>query len=190
MKRRTCLEEGAGTAVETPLGTVALFYSEKGITRIELPQEGKTYRHDRSEEGKAKRYVALERRAAGLLRQYFAGARITFDLPLDLRQATDFQRAVWNAAAKIPYGETRSYAWIAKRIGRPKAARAVGQALGANPVPVIIPCHRVITSVGRLGGFTGGLRMKKRLLAMEAGGKRAPKGVNRQSEGMAKECGR
>ena len=74
-----------------------------------------------------------------LLQQYFSGRRVSFDLPLDLRYYTPFQRAVWKAAATIPYGETRSYAWIAKKIGKPKAARAVGQALGANPVPILIP---------------------------------------------------
>ena len=73
------------------------------------------------------------------MRQYFSGRLVSFDLPLDLSYYTPFQRAVWKAAASIPYGETRSYAWIAKRIGRPKAARAVGQAMGANPVPILIP---------------------------------------------------
>ncbi len=191
MKQRAFIQEDAGTTVETQFGRVELFCSGNGITRIELPQARMECRCDRSGRGtNAQYHPALERRAVQLLREYFAGKRVSFDLPLDLRPATAFQRAVWKAAATIPYGETRSYAWIAKRIGRPKAARAVGQALGANPVPVIIPCHRVITSAGALGGFTGGLPMKKRLLAMEAGEKRAPKRVNRKCEGMAKECGR
>ncbi len=73
------------------------------------------------------------------LRGYFAGKRVSFDLPIDLRYYTPFQRAVWTAVAEIPYGETRSYAWIAKRINRPRSARAVGQAVGANPIPIIIP---------------------------------------------------
>jgi O6-methylguanine-DNA--protein-cysteine methyltransferase len=73
------------------------------------------------------------------LRRYFAGKRVSFDLPLDLRYYTPFQRAVWTAVAEISYGETRSYAWIAKRINRPRSARAVGQAMGANPIPIIIP---------------------------------------------------
>jgi O-6-methylguanine DNA methyltransferase len=74
-----------------------------------------------------------------LLSAYFSGEAVLFDLPLDLRYYTAFQQAVWNAAAGVPYGETRSYSWIARRIGRPRAARAAGQALGANPVPVLIP---------------------------------------------------
>ena len=78
-------------------------------------------------------------RAAKQLKSYFSGKRVLFDLPLDLRYYTRFQQAVWKAAADIPYGETRSYAWIAKRIRNPRASRAVGQALGANPMPVILP---------------------------------------------------
>jgi len=84
-----------------------------------------------------------------------------------MRYYTTFQQAVWRAAMAIPYGETRSYSWIAKRIKNPKAGRAVGQALGVNPIPIIIPCHRVIDATGGLGGFSGGLGMKKRLLALE-----------------------
>jgi methylated-DNA-[protein]-cysteine S-methyltransferase len=75
---------------------------------------------------------------------------------------------VWEITRLIPYGETRSYAWVAEQIGQPRAVRAVGQALGKNPLPIIIPCHRVITSNGKLGGFGGGLEMKKRLLSLEA----------------------
>jgi methylated-DNA-[protein]-cysteine S-methyltransferase len=167
MKRRTCSNKNAGTTVATPLGTVGVSFSGKGITEIELPQAGKGRRGGQVA---AICGPSVERKAAKLLRKYFSGKRVTFDVPLDLQQATAFQRAVWKAAAAIPYGETRSYAWIARRIGRPKAARAVGQALGANPVPVIIPCHRVISSSGALGGFSGGLGMKERLLRLERRG--------------------
>lgn len=83
-------------------------------------------------------------------------------------RGTDFQKKVWRAIQKIPYGQTRSYAWIARQIGKPKAMRAVGQACGANPLPLIIPCHRVVASNGKIGGFTGGLFWKKRLLALES----------------------
>jgi O-6-methylguanine DNA methyltransferase len=86
---------------------------------------------------------------------------------MDLSSGTDFQRRVWRALQKIPRGQTRSYGWVARKIGRPKAARAVGTACGANPVPIIIPCHRVIASDGSLGGFGGGLPLKRRLLALE-----------------------
>ncbi len=107
------------------------------------------------------------RKAGTNLRKYFSGKRVLFDLPLDIRYYTRFQRAVWRATAGIPYGETRSYAWVAERIGNPRAVRAVGRALGANPVPVIIPCHRVIGSSGKLCGFAGGLELKQKLLALE-----------------------
>jgi len=106
-------------------------------------------------------------KALKLLKRYYSGARVSFDLPLDMRYYTIFQQAVWNTTAEISYGETRSYAWIAKRIKNPKAARAVGQAMGANPIPIIVPCHRVISSAGKLGGFSAGVGMKKKLLELE-----------------------
>lgn len=83
---------------------------------------------------------------------------------------TPFQKKVWRAIQKIPYGETRSYLWIAKKIGKPKAMRAVGQACGANPLPLLIPCHRVVASHQKIGGFTGGLLLKRRLLQLEKQG--------------------
>jgi methylated-DNA-[protein]-cysteine S-methyltransferase len=101
------------------------------------------------------------------LQQYFKGERVPFDEPLDLRQATAFQRRVWTAVRDIPYGETRSYGQIARQAGSPAAARAVGQAMAANPVPIVVPCHRVIGSAGDLRGFGGGLDLKRRLLEME-----------------------
>ena len=99
---------------------------------------------------------------------YFRGGRVTFPDVLDLSRATPFQRDVWEATRRIPYGETKSYAWVAAQIGKPAAVRAVGQALGRNPLPLIIPCHRVLASDGNLGGFTGGLDMKRRLLGLES----------------------
>ncbi|GAH65608.1 unnamed protein product, partial [marine sediment metagenome] len=86
---------------------------------------------------------------------------------LDLSGATDFQRKVWETTRLIPYGETRSYAWVAEQIKQPRALRAVGQALGRNPLPIIVPCHRVVASNGKPGGFTGGIEVKKRLLHLE-----------------------
>lgn len=105
---------------------------------------------------------------AARLRAYFDGQRASFDDELDLSGATRFEKDVWTAIRLIPPGETRSYGWVARQIGRPQAARAVGQALGRNPLPVIIPCHRVVTSDGKLGGFGGGLEMKRFLLCLEA----------------------
>lgn len=101
------------------------------------------------------------------LTEYFAGTRKEFDLQLAPR-GTEFQLAVWQALAEIPFGETRSYAEIAERIGRPKAVRAVGSANGNNPIAIVVPCHRVIGSNGSLTGFGGGLPAKKFLLGLEA----------------------
>jgi len=103
------------------------------------------------------------------LKSYLDGNQVYWDLPLDLRGATDFELKVWHAAQKIPYGQTRTYGWIAESIGRPLASRAVGGALGRNPIPIIIPCHRVLASDGGLGGFSAGLEWKQRLLRLEAG---------------------
>ncbi len=103
----------------------------------------------------------------GRLRIYFGGHKVTFPDELDLSQATPFQREVWEVTALIPYGETRSYTWVAGQMGKPGAMRAVGQALGRNPLPVIIPCHRVLTNDGKLGGFSGGVEVKRYLLSLE-----------------------
>ena len=108
------------------------------------------------------------------LQQYFDGQRVLFDEPLDLRGATAFQRRVWSAVRDIPYGETRSYGQIARQVGSPGAARAVGRAMATNPVPIVVPCHRVIGSDGNLRGFGGGLDLKGRLLEMERALKENP----------------
>ena len=102
------------------------------------------------------------------LKVYFSGHRTTFSDELDLSRATNFQREVWEITRRIPYGETRSYTWVAEQIKKPRAVRAVGQALSKNPLPIIVPCHRVVTSDGKLGGFSGGVEMKRCLLSLEA----------------------
>jgi methylated-DNA-[protein]-cysteine S-methyltransferase len=98
---------------------------------------------------------------------YFRGERREFDLPLDLFLGTAFQQQVWQALRRIPYGETRSYRWLAEQTGRPNAFRAVGQANGRNPMPLVVPCHRVICADGSIGGFSAGLDIKRKLLALE-----------------------
>jgi methylated-DNA-[protein]-cysteine S-methyltransferase len=105
--------------------------------------------------------------ATDQLRAYFAGELQTFALPL-APHGTDFQQSVWRALQQIPYGETTTYSTIADRIGRPAAIRAVGAANGANPIPIVIPCHRVIGSNGSMTGFGGGIDVKRQLLALEA----------------------
>ena len=108
------------------------------------------------------------REAARQLEAYFARRRTTFELPLDPR-GTRFQQRVWGALETIPYGETVSYGELAKRIGQPTASRAVGAANGANPIPIIIPCHRAVGADGSMTGFGGGIALKRKLLALEAG---------------------
>jgi methylated-DNA-[protein]-cysteine S-methyltransferase len=136
------------TVFRTPLGWVGVAATEKGISMVVLPKKEKkavdqalrgSESGGRSSERNTFGPAAVLGRAVKLLEQYVSGESVSFDLPLDMRYYTDFQRAVWKATAEIPYGETRSYAWIAQRIRNPKAVRAVGRALGANPVPIIIP---------------------------------------------------
>ncbi len=139
--------------------------TERGIRRASLACDESEFER---ELGDARR-DASDRILAGAveqLRAYFRGDLRAFSLPLDL-QGTDFQRRVWHALLEIPYGETRTYADIARQIRAPKAVRAVGAANGRNPVPVIVPCHRVIQTGGGLGGYTGGLHYKRMLLAIE-----------------------
>jgi O-6-methylguanine DNA methyltransferase len=109
----------------------------------------------------------LAERARRELADYFGGLRSYFTVPVDLSPLAPFQRAVLHAAREIPFGDVRSYSWIAETIGSPKAVRAVGTALGRNPVPIVVPCHRVLRSDGALGGYAFGLDMKRRFLELE-----------------------
>jgi len=105
--------------------------------------------------------------AVAQLREYFERKRRSFDLPLDLEAVTDFQREVYAELVRVPHGRVITYGELAEAVGRAELARAVGQAVGANPVPILIPCHRVVAAEGRLGGFTGGLAVKAALLRTE-----------------------
>ena len=146
--------------VSSPLGVLRIFATEMGICSL-LFDDGAPGRIGDSTE----RADHHERVAGQQLREYFAGTRRTFDVPLDLT-GTDFQRAAWAALCTIPFGETRTYAEEARIIGRPKAVRAAGSANGRNPVPIIVPCHRVVASNG-LGGFSSGIDRKVTLLEHE-----------------------
>ena len=138
---------------------VRLVAGPKGLVEI-------NFRESMSEKGERNDLNPDILEAARQLRAYFAGTLRDFDLPLDLR-GTPFQLKVWHALETIPYGETRSYLQIATGIGAEKAVRAVGAANGANPIPIVVPCHRVIGSGGKLVGYGGGLPLKKRLLTLE-----------------------
>jgi len=129
---------------------------EEAVSRLEKAYPGDTLVED----------LATNRDALNQLQEYFQGRRRVFTLPLELR-GTEFQRSVWEAVAGVPYGETRSYGYIARKLGKPKAYRAVGAANGANPIPIVIPCHRIIGSDGSMTGFGGGIPIKEKLLVLE-----------------------
>ena len=149
--------------LETPIGELLLAGDDDALALVSFP-EG-SMRRDPEPDWiyKEKPFAEVRRQ----LTEYFDGERKDFDLPLRLN-GTEFQMSVLDALQKIPYGETTSYADIAERIGRPKAVRAVGAANGRNPIPIIVPCHRVIGSHGDLTGFGGGLDTKEALLRLEA----------------------
>jgi methylated-DNA-[protein]-cysteine S-methyltransferase len=150
--------------LESPIGTLLIAGDDQAIHRIEFPKNGKAGRPEKGWQESARGTVA---EAIRQLREYFAGRRNEFDLPL-APHGTEFQRAVWDRLQEIPYGETISYGELARRVGNPKASRAVGAANGSNPIPIVIPCHRVIGWNGKLTGFGGGLPTKEALLALEA----------------------
>jgi methylated-DNA-[protein]-cysteine S-methyltransferase len=145
--------------VESPVGRLVLESDGEALIGIWLPSEGRAVR------GGAHDAPPVLKDTATQLEEYFAGERTAFDVAMD-PAGTTFQKEVWAELSKIPYGETISYGELARRVGRPKGPRAVGQANGKNPIPIIVPCHRVLATNG-LGGYAGGLRMKCALLAVE-----------------------
>lgn len=147
------------TAVyHSPFGDMELIYEEDAVTALRMAKEGK--------KGEAPEGLALK--VFRELDEYFQGKRKTFDIPLRTH-GTPFQEKVWAALRAIPYGEVRSYKEVAEAIGHPKAYRAVGMANNANPIFIIVPCHRVIGADGSLTGYGGGLPMKRALLSLEKG---------------------
>lgn len=149
--------------LETPIGELLLAGEDNALSMIGFPK-GKMRRDPEPDWIYNEKPLENARRQ---LEEYFAGSRKDFDLPVILN-GTEFQVAVLKALQQIPYGETVSYGEIAKRIGRPRAVRAVGAANGRNPIPIVVPCHRVIGSSGDLTGFGGGLDTKEALLRLEA----------------------
>jgi O-6-methylguanine DNA methyltransferase len=163
------------TRMNSAIGPLFLAASARGLVALEfdarLPGQ-QSIRPNPRDLREEKKGFAFEESSRELqpyvaeLEEYFAGKRREFNFPLDLR-GTDFQRACWHALLAIPYGETRSYADIARAIGKPKAFRAVGMANNRNPIAIVVPCHRVIASDGTLCGYGGGLDVKRKLLELE-----------------------
>jgi methylated-DNA-[protein]-cysteine S-methyltransferase len=142
----------------SPIGSLRIVTSERAVVRIQFThgQTGETTAHA----------DATTHQCIAELEQYFDGRRRDFTVPLDL-QGTTFQLACWNALLRIPYGQIRTYAQQATVVGSPRGFRAVGAANGSNPIPIIVPCHRVLATGGKLGGYGGGLDLKERLLRLE-----------------------
>jgi methylated-DNA-[protein]-cysteine S-methyltransferase len=158
------------TRLESQIGTVWIASTQYGVCKISLgaDQSGaflswllRTVRATRPREE-----PQLMAEIVGQFHEYFSGSRQMFDLSLDVR-GTSFQRAVWSQVVRIPYGATATYGDIAQLVGKPRASRAVGAAVGANPLPIVVPCHRVIGADGSLTGFASGLDVKETLLRLE-----------------------
>lgn len=155
----------------TPWGWMGLSETIKGIDAVVLP---KPSRRAVLSELRLSSARLWERRSSPRLREaqtqltgYLSGTRRSFDLPLDLSRGTSFRQRVWRTLRRIPYGRLRSYQWVAARVGGKQYARAVGNAVGANPMPIVIPCHRIVAQDMSLGGYSGGLPTKRKLLALE-----------------------
>lgn len=146
--------------MNTTVGTVTVASTDRGLAAVHF---GNTVPDGAVVDNSANREIVKQ------LSEYFEGKRTRFELPLDV-EGTAFQKSVWNQLLEIPYGETRSYGDIAKAIGKPAAARAVGMANHNNPVAIVIPCHRVVGQNGSLTGYAGGLQLKEQLLSIERQG--------------------
>jgi methylated-DNA-[protein]-cysteine S-methyltransferase len=152
------------------LGWIGIAITERGLAQLTLPQNSEKEALAALSLSSYALRVRIEHIASTVSRiqDYCNGHAFSFNETLDLSAGSTFEQRVWNTCLTIPYGQTRSYGWLAAQLGQPKAARAVGNALGKNPVPIIIPCHRVIAANGSIGGFSGGIETKKRLLALES----------------------
>lgn len=155
---------------DSPIGTILVASTGLGLCLVSINKEGRagafrelSLRPDYKPERDTRRHADIK----ADLKRYLKGERVEFKVKIDISGGTDFQRMVWRTLCNIPYGETKSYKWLADLVGCPNGFRAVGQANGKNPIPIIIPCHRVINSDGSIGGYSGGIEIKKRLLEIE-----------------------
>jgi methylated-DNA-[protein]-cysteine S-methyltransferase len=143
--------------LETPVGTLYLIFSGHALTGIAFDKPAGLNLKKTEDAASVKKELV----------EYFEKGRRGFTCETAFTEGTDFERLVWDALREVPYGETRTYKWMAEKIGKPHAFRAVGNALGKNPIPIIFPCHRIIESDGSLGGYSSGEHIKRRLLEME-----------------------
>lgn len=167
--KRKLSHKNSYTVFQTTRGWMGILVSPEGILAVTLPQTNRQQAFILL--GEQTKQAAFSPEAFNDIRQrfqdYYSGKKTLFPDNLDFSNATAFQKQVWQAARLIPHGETRSYGWVAGQIGKPRAARAVGQALGKNPFLIIVPCHRIIAGDGTLGGFGCGLPAKQHLLELE-----------------------
>jgi methylated-DNA-[protein]-cysteine S-methyltransferase len=158
---------------DSPLGALTLFVTPRGLVRLSYPDEPLEDQLTELAESVSPRLMAAPERTDAVRRQldeYFAGERHTFEVPIDWRELHGFREQVLRATARIPFGKVSTYREIATEAGSPNAYRAAGNALGSNPMPIVVPCHRVLHAGGGLGGYTGGLDRKRYLLALEGRG--------------------
>lgn len=160
------------TMLDSPIGVLSVGVDEVGVRRVcfgPVEAAGTPARPAPADDTPPAPDNPLLAAAVAELRAYFAGELTEFTVPLHVREGSEFERAVWAEMATIPYGETRTYGEVAAAVGDPGAARAVGVACNRNPIPVIVPCHRIVGAGGKLVGFGGGLPRKRHLLELEAG---------------------
>jgi methylated-DNA-[protein]-cysteine S-methyltransferase len=159
MKPRKSSDSEFFETVDTPIGPLYIIFRVGVLIAVSFKDE----KPRGILSGKSAASVLVKKELA----EYFNGERIDFTCQTAFLEGTEFERKVWNALRYVPYGETRTYKWLAEKIGRPQAFRSVGNALGKNPIPIIVPCHRIIESGGSLGGYTSGISIKRRLLEIE-----------------------
>ncbi len=180
--------------IHTFLGDLTVIFTDKGICRIGIRKNNPDYLTRSLAEMDLRPVMCtpssrtpetinrgkLVQKWRDPLEIYFQGKPVVFNIPLDIREGTVFQKKVWEVLGTIPYGETRPYGWVAGRTGNVRASRAVGRANAANPIPILIPCHRVVRSDGLLGGFSSGVNVKKALLRLEGFSYHLPRSIHKK----------